>query len=273
MAIPEATAARRLRHWKALFSVFLQDGLAYRAQGLIWILTDVSLAVTMPLVWIAAAKGGTIHGFAAGDFVLYYLCVLMLSQFVQSHFMWDVAFEIKEGVFSAQIIRPINWLEFMVVRNFTWRCIRVVLFLPWFVLFVVLYSGYLETSGLFLGWQFWLSVVLGHSVSVMTVLAMALIALFVHEAYSIFELYYLPMLFLSGQLFPIAMYPQWAQTLADWLPFYYTVGAPTEMLVGRVPVGDMGRILLLQAVWVVVMYLAFRVMWRLGLRQYTGVGM
>ncbi len=25
--------------------------------------------------------------------------------------------------------------------------------------------------------------------------------------------------------------------------------------------------------WVVVMYLAFRVMWRLGLRQYTGVGM
>ncbi|MCH7945610.1 MAG: ABC-2 family transporter protein [Armatimonadetes bacterium] len=81
------------------------------------------------------------------------------------------------------------------------------------------------------------------------------------------------MLFLSGQLFPIAMYPSWAQTLADWLPFYYTVGAPIEILVGRIPIGDMGRILLLQAAWVLVMYVAFRVMWRLGLRQYTGAGM
>ena len=71
MATPESPVARRINQWKALFSVFLQDGLAYRAQGLIWILTDVSVAITLPLVWIAAAKGGTIQGFAAGDFVLY----------------------------------------------------------------------------------------------------------------------------------------------------------------------------------------------------------
>ncbi len=90
MATPESPVARRINQWKALFSVFLQDGLAYRAQGLIWILTDVSVAITMPLVWIAAAKGGTIQGFAAGDFVLYYLCVVMLAQFVHSHSLWVV---------------------------------------------------------------------------------------------------------------------------------------------------------------------------------------
>ncbi len=256
-----------------MFTVFLQDGLAYRAQGIIWILTDVSLAITMPLVWIAAAKGGAIHGFTAGDFVTYYLCVLLLNQFIQSHFMWDVAWEIKEGVFSAQIVRPVNWLEFMLVRNFTWRCIRLGLFLPWFVLFMVLYRNHLGGSELFLGWQFWASIVLGHLVSVMTVLTLALIALFVQEAFSIFEIYYLPMLFLSGQLFPIDLYPDWAQRLADWLPFYYTVGAPTEMLVGRVPEGSMLTVLLAQLGWVVVMVVAHRLMWRFGLKHYTGVGM
>jgi ABC-2 type transport system permease protein len=263
----------RARKWRAMFSVFLQDGLAYRAQGIIWILTDVSLAITMPLVWIAAAKGGTIQGFTASDFVTYYLCVLLINQFVQSHFMWDVAWEIKEGVFSAQIVRPVNWLEFMLVRNLTWRCIRLGLFLPWFVLFVVVYRNHLGGTELFLGWQFWLSVALGHLVSVMTVLALALIALFVHEAWSIFEIYYLPMLFLSGQLFPVSLYPEWAQRLADWMPFYYTVGAPTEMLVGRTPVGEMGAVLLAQLAWILVMSLAFKLMWRFGLRHYTGVGM
>ena len=263
----------RLRKWRAMFSVFLQDGLAYRAQGLIWIMTDVSLAVTMPLVWISATKGGSIQGFAAGDFVSYYLGVLLINQFVQSHFMWDVATEIKEGVFSAQIVRPVNWLEFMLVRNFTWRCIRLSLFLPWFLLFVFIYRNYLGGAELYLGWQFWASVALGHMVSVMTVLSMSLIALFVQEAWSIFEIYYLPMLFLSGQLFPVALYPPWARNLADWLPFHYTVGSPTEILVSRTPVAQMGHVLLAQAAWVLVMSLAFRFMWRFGLKHYTGVGM
>lgn len=256
-----------------MFSVFLQDGLAYRAQGLIWILTDVSLAITMPLVWISAAKGGAIQGFTSGDFVTYYLCVLLLNQFIQSHFMWDVAWEIKEGVFSAQIVRPVKWLEFMLVRNFTWRCIRLSLFLPWFLLFLFLYRDQLGTTDLYFGWQFWLSVALGHCVSVLTVLTMSLIALFVQEAWSIFEIYYLPMLFLSGQLFPISLYPEWAQRLADWLPFYYTVGAPTEILVGRTPIGEMGPTMLAQLAWVLLMALGFRLMWRFGLKHYTGVGM
>ena len=263
----------RLRKWRAILAVFLQDGLAYRAQGIIWILTDVSLAITMPLVWIAASHGGTIQGFTAGDFVTYYLCVLLLNQFIQSHFMWDVAWEIKEGVFSAQIVRPVNWLEFMIVRNFTWRCIRLGLFLPWFVLFVVLYRNHLGGTDLYFGWQVWASIALGHMVSVMTVLTLALIALFVQEAFSIFEIYYLPMLFLSGQLFPIDLYPGWAQTLADWMPFYYTVGAPTEILVGRTPIDQMPAILLAQLAWVVVMAIGFRLMWRFGLKHYTGVGM
>lgn len=271
--ISESALSRRVRHWRAIFSVFLQDGLAYRAQGLIWILTDVTLAITMPLVWISASKGGAIQGFSSGDFVTYYLAVVMIAQFVQSHFMWDVAFEIREGVFSSQIIRPINWFEFMFVRNFTWRCIRVTLFLPWFILFVILFRNYLGGQELYFGWQFWTSIVLGHAVSLTTVLALAMIALFVHEAHSIFELYYLPMLFLGGQMFPIALYPTWAQTLADWLPFRYTVGVPTEIFVGRIEVADMGRALLLQLMWVVIMYLAFRLMWRLGLKHYTGVGM
>ncbi|HXH60257.1 MAG TPA: ABC-2 family transporter protein [Fimbriimonadaceae bacterium] len=261
------------RLWSALLSVFFQDGVAYRAQGVIWILTDVTVLLVMPLVWISASKGGPINGFSTADFVNYYLCVVLITQFVQSHFMWDVAFEIREGVFSAQIVRPVNWLEFMLVRNLAWRCIRLVLFLPWFLVFAFAYRGYLGAGEFHLTWQFFLSVVLGHSVSVMTVLAMSLIALFVQEAQTIFEIYYLPMLFLSGQMFPVALYPAWAQKLSSWLPFYYTVGAPTDILVGRTHGAHLTGVLLAQVAWVLAMAVAFRLMWRFGLRHYTGVGM
>lgn len=271
--VSQARFATRLRKWRAVVGVYFQDGIAYRAQGLVWILTDVSMAVTMPLVWIAAAKGGEINGYSAGDFVSYYLCVLLLNQFVQSHFMWDVAYEVKEGVFSSQIVRPISWLEFMLLRNLTWRCIRISLFVPWFLLFIFLYRNYLGGVEFYLGWQFWVSVALGHLVSIMTVMTLALLALFVQEAQTLFEIYYLPMLFLGGQMFPVAMYPEWIQTVAHWMPFYYSVGAPTEILTSRLAAQDAGSVLLIQAVWVLVFYMGHRLLWKQGLKHYTGVGM
>ena len=54
------------------------------------------------------------------------------------------------------------------------------------LLFLFLYRDQLGATAYYFGWQFWLSVALGHCVSVLTVLTMSLIALFVQEASSIF---------------------------------------------------------------------------------------
>lgn len=265
---------RRLsRQARAVFAIYIQDGLAYRASGLIWILTDVSTAVTMPLVWAAAAGTGVIQGFDRTDFILYYMCMLLIGSFVTSHFMWDVSWEIKEGYFTSYLLRPIGFFPFMLVRNFAWRIIRTSLFFPFFCLLLWAYSGLLERPDLYLGWEFWTSVFLGHLVSITFVMAMSMIALFVQEATSIFELYYFPMLFLSGQLFPIALLPDWARSLAMLFPFYYTTGLPTEILIGRVGPGEMGSLLGVQVLWITGAYLAHRALWRFGLRHYTAVGM
>jgi ABC-2 type transport system permease protein len=81
------------------------------------------------------------------------------------------------------------------------------------------------------------------------------------------------MLFLSGQLFPVSMLPDWARSLAQLFPFYYTTGAPTEILVGRVSGDESLRVLVVQGVWIAVTYALSRVFWSRGLKYYTGVGM
>ena len=129
-------SALTLRKAKAVFDIYFQEGLAYRASGVIWVITDVTTAITMPLVWVAAAKSGTVGGFTSSDFVLYYLSLLLLTGFVTSHMMWDVAVEIKEGQFTNALLRPIGFLPLTFIRNFTWRIIRPTLFLPFFVVLV-----------------------------------------------------------------------------------------------------------------------------------------
>ncbi len=264
-----------LRKWQALFSIYFQDGIAYRASGLIWIMTDVVVAVTMPLVWAKAnqATGGAIGGFTSSDFVLYYLCMLLISCFVTSHIMWDLSVEIKEGDFSVQLVRPISHYQATFMRNLSWRLIRPSLFLPFFLLLLFAYRSYLGNAHVFLGWEFWLSVLLGHLVSFNFAYMMAMLALFTQEAQAIFELYYIPLLFLSGQLFPIAVLPDWARHLAYAFPFYFTTGVPTEILVGRVSAQAAHGLLLGQLAWVFGAYLLGKVLWKKGLKQYTAVGM
>jgi len=240
---------------------------------MIWVLTDVTTAVTMPLVWLAASTKGPIGGYTSSDLVIYYLCLLMLSSFIVCHFMWEISSEIREGVFSSHLIRPIPYLQFIIVRNLAWRCVRCVIFLPWFLLIVYFYSSSVGQPHLQFGWAFWVSVVLGHILSVCFVTAMAMIALFTQEAQAIFELYYIPMLFLSGQLFPLALFPEWVRSVAVVFPFYYTTGAPTEILIGRITGQAIFPILGAQILWIVLSLIGFKLLWKQGLKHYTGVGM
>ena len=40
-------------------------------------------------------------------------------------------------------------------------------------------------------------------------------------------------LLLSGRLVPLSLMPDWAQTLADLMPFKWTFGFPIEALIGQ----------------------------------------
>lgn len=263
-----------LRKWRAIFSIYFQDGLAYRASGIIWILTDLTTAVTMPLVWArSAGVGQKIAGFSSSDFVLYYLCMLLLGSFVTSHIMWELAMEIKEGQFSTMLLRPVSFMQFTFIRNLTWRVIRTGLFAPFCVALLFIYKDFLGEAHVSLSWQFWSSLVLGHLVSFSFVTMMAMIALFTQEVNSLFELYYVPMLFLSGQLFPVALMPDWVRILAKIFPFYYTTGAPTEILIGRLSGTAATQAIMIQLAWITGALLMGRFLWAKGLKHYSGVGM
>jgi ABC-2 type transport system permease protein len=172
------------RQFKALFSIYIQDGLAYKASAVIWVMTDVATAATMPMVMMAATKGGNIKGFTGSDFVLYYLTMLLVTCFVQCHFMWDVSMEIKEGVFSSQIIRPVNYIYYHAVRNFAWRIFRTAIFSPIFLLILWAYSSWIVSPQIHLTWYSILAVLLGHFLSYFFVMAMGMLALFLQEKIS-----------------------------------------------------------------------------------------
>lgn len=263
-----------LRKVRAVFSIYFQDSLAYRAQAVIWILTDVMPALIMPLVWLSAYNGqSAIGGYRPGEMVLYYLCMVTFTNFIVAHLMWDVAIEIKEGRFSVYLVRPFSYFQMLFISNLAWRVFRLLVFVPMLALGVWLYASHITQTRFNWGTEFWLSLVMGHMVSFMLSYALGLLALFFQEVFSVYNIYYIPMLFLSGQMVPIGVFPDWLQALSRYMPFQYTVALPTEVFMGRVPASLAWQGIGMQVAWTLFLYLLAKVFWRKGLLYYTGVGM
>jgi ABC-2 type transport system permease protein len=84
--------------------------------------------------------------------------------------------------------------------------------------------------------------------------------------------YFVMMLFLSGQVAPLALFPPWLQTIAFILPFRWTLGFPVELLLGRLTPAEALIGLGVQAAWVALAYVLMRIVWRAGIRLYSAVG-
>jgi ABC-2 type transport system permease protein len=79
-------------------------------------------------------------------------------------------------------------------------------------------------------------------------------------------------LLFSGRLVPLSLMPDWAQRLADVLPFKWTFGFPIEALIGGLPPSELFGGLAMQALWIVIAAFGIRLIWPFAVRRYAAVG-
>jgi ABC-2 type transport system permease protein len=101
---------------------------------------------------------------------------------------------------------------------------------------------------------------------------LGMLTLFTTRATALFQIWFLAELLLSGRLVPLTFMPEWAQTLAGWLPFKWTFYFPIEALVGTMSNAELLGGLLWQVGWIAVGSLSVFVAFRLSIRHYTAVG-
>ncbi len=258
----------------AYFHIYLTEVFAYRAAAFLWILADSITALVLPVVWIAAAGDkGHLGTMSVPDVVTYYVFSLVLSQFIISHMMWDIALEIREGAFTVYLLRPLSYFFTQFLRNVAWRIGKVALFLPVLALMLVVYWPYLGQSHFHIGPLFVLATFLGFILSFCNAFAVGIIALRTQECFAIIRLYYMPELFLSGRMFPLALMPGWVAFIANITPFRFTLSFPLELALGRLDQSAVLTGFMMQSGWIAIMSLIGWYLWRSGLKHYTGVGM
>jgi ABC-2 type transport system permease protein len=78
--------------------------------------------------------------------------------------------------------------------------------------------------------------------------------------------------FMSGTFFPISLLPLFFVKASYFLPFVYTIYIPVQLYLGKISFAEGLRGLAIEMLWLVVLYVIIKIVWRLGLKRYESVG-
>jgi ABC-2 type transport system permease protein len=261
------------RIYRALLIAGFQQATQYRIQSLLWMLFAIIRPVIFLAAWVAVAvaQGGDIGGYKVGDFAAYYVCLTFVSQLTMAWNSHEFEWEVNQGRLSAKLLRPLHPLHYSVVDNLIFKINTLPVLGVILILVSISFGAIYRTEP----WQivaFVPSVLLAAALLFVFNWVIAALAFWATRMRTANTLFQRASFVFAGQIAPIGLMPGWLQAVSFALPFWYMIGAPTEILRGGLTPEQVGLILLGQAAWLVVTYVLFVWVWKRGLRAYSAVG-
>jgi len=259
--------------YKALLVAGFQQAAQYRIQSLLWMLFAIIRPVIFLAAWVAVAvaQGGDIGGYKVGDFAAYYVCLTFVSQLTMAWNSHEFEFEVNQGRLSAKLLRPLHPLHYSVVENLVFK-LNTLPVLGVVLILVSISFGAIYHTQLWHVLVFIPSVILAAGLLFMFNWVIAALAFWATRMRTANTLFQRASFVFAGQIAPIGLVPGWLQVMSYALPFWYMIGAPTEILRGSVTFDQALLILGGQAAWLAVTCVAFAWIWRRGLGAYQAVG-
>jgi ABC-2 type transport system permease protein len=222
-------------------------------------------------VWSTAAGGGTAGGLNRGQFVAYYLVLILVNQLTFSQTNWTVGDVIREGQMNVWLLRPISPFYNALSTEIAGKVVLMAFVVPVTAFLALLLRPELHTTprdalafvpalalawALRFFWGYWL----------------ALLAFWATRADALLAVQDALVFLLAGQVAPLALLPGALKTVAMLLPFRYMVGFPIEVLTGQLDRAGLLSGLAWQGGWLTVALILYTLMWRRGLRRYAAIG-
>lgn len=258
-----------LQQFRTTFASMLQ----YRASLFIWMIGQVLEPLIYLVVWttVSASRGGSVGDFTSGQFAAYYIVFMLVNQMTYTWIMWEYEYRIREGLLSPALLRPVHPIHADIADNVSSKLVTLPVMLVIAAGLALLFKPQAQLQ-LWAIFAFIPAIVLAFLVRFLVEWTLAQAAFWTTRVSAINQVYFVLMLFLSGQLAPLSLFPRFIQVLAEVLPFRWMIGFPVELVLGRLTPAQAATGLAAQAAWVAISLFLLRVIWRAGARVYSAVG-
>lgn len=259
--------------YAAKFRAEIAVQVAYRGALAIWLLGLLLEPIIYLVVWttVARSQGNNVGGFGAGDFAAYFTVLMIVNQLTFTWHFFFFDWRVRTGEFSPILLRPVHPVHNDLAENLTFKLLTLIGVIPVAAFVLVTFDAELHPEPWHL-LAFVPALVLAMALRFIVEWTLALAAFWLTRTAALNQAYFLLMLFLSGQIAPLALLPPTVQAVAAVLPFRWMVAFPVELALGRLSPTDVIVGYGAQVGWIAAAYVVLRVGWRAGVRRYSAVG-
>lgn len=252
----------------------IQSQLEYRVNFLIdAVIQPIITASVETTIWYAimgSMSGATLGGFPRESYLAYAFWANFVGR-VTINWMYEFTMldEIDSGKVNAILMRPISFYEFFLSQFVGYKLLTAT------TSFIIPVIG-----------CYWLDVpihlerfpemfllILVYLVFVHTLsFSVACIAFFLNKAQSLTGIKNMIIWVMAGEMIPLDLYPEPFKSILIHFPFASGVYIPVGYITGRVSAELFWQSFVSIVVGIVVVGVGARLIWRMGLKSYTGTG-
>lgn len=252
----------------------LKMNTAYKADYLLSLIMDTIFFFVSFALWRIVFSEGNITNidtYSLKDTITYFFVTSILFRMEVSNSIY-LNWTIWSGYFTNDLIKPWNITTITMIDTIAEKVFLVLLYLP--VLGVIFLAAHhyiqLPTSINFL--YFLISVALAFFLGIMFNLIFHAFCFFWGDQDANIEFVNYIALFFAGSFFPLAFLPPKLLVIFQALPFKNLFFVPIEIFLGKLPPERIYLSWLETILWTIAFYIIYQVVYKKGLKYYTGTG-
>lgn len=262
-----------IRVYPAFLRIALLSNLQYRAAGAIWMIGSILEPIVYLTVWstVARSQAGAVGSYTAAEFAAYYAVLLLVNHLTFTWVMHEFQYRIQYGHLSLSLLRPVHPIHADIAENLAFKGVQLGVILPAAGVIVLAFDPRFDI----VPWSLALfvpSLALAFLLRFFVEWTLAMAAFWTTRVTAMNQIYFSLLMFLSGRVAPIELLPGWVSQAAQHLPFYYAIGFPVELALGRLAPEEAMRGFAIQVLWLAAVAAIIALTWRRAARRFTAVG-
>jgi len=263
-----------VRKYVAWAKAGIKSTLVYSSDFFLWGLNEFLDTLIFLFIWmIIYGERNSIAGFSLPETVTYLIGVGLISNIISSPIPERIEKDIQEGKLSNFLVKPMSYPCTRLFGSLSGKPLHVLIRIIVYALVAAVFRDKfiinLDATILVL---FLISIIFSLIINALLDFCTGFISFWTITTSGFSSLARTLKSIFSGGYAPIVFFPRWFQITAGILPFSYTRYFPMLIYLRKISMMETIRGLGIQILWVAILYLLSRFVWRRGVKRYEGVG-
>lgn len=263
-----------MKKYLIYYNKLLKTNFVYAPNFFFTQILDLVFFLTFFFLWKNVYQSSGIEiisGYTLTGLITYYFATEFIFRFdvIESIYLnWDI----WEGTFSNWVIKPAKVAILYMTDPLVEKTIAVALALPIFALSYLIAKDYINLPSLQIWGLFAVTLLLSFILNILFNFCLHAFCFRFGDQENNIELINFISLFLAGGFFPLSFVPGILGQILNYLPFKYLMFVPANTFLGKYSFDQIALGWLTMIAWIVILYFTFKIIYKNGLKYYSGVG-